>query len=396
MRVPLENLWLIALFVIAVGTVLLVCVIKLKLAVAVVLAAVKVVIPMYYFLYPIANRWVLFDDLKYFLRTEQLFYDGVNPVSALLFSSERELLYLVAGGNHILYYWWNLLAMYLFGPFYSSAVFLNVAITFASAALLYKLARISGCHQRYATWLALFFLFHWDTLVWSSFVNLKDTLVVFLTLAAIYSSCQIAFHRKKSYGAYLLVVVLLFGWIRLYVPVLLFTAFCAWLFVAGRLKLKFLWGALGVMVVLLLFPRNVYELFMAYTNVGTLVGPFAGMVKMMLTPQPWSVSHAYSYLRIPALLHWLFFLPAIVGGVSLIRRNLIFRFAAIYAVLILVVFSLMEELQGPRQRVQISWVFIWAQFEFLWLVVENLVVRRSARRRVGSARAESAGETVVA
>jgi hypothetical protein len=96
---------------------------------------------------------------------------------------------------------------------------------------------------------------------------------------------------------------------------------------------------------------------------------------MALTPQPWNVSPEYSFLIIPSILHWCFFLPCLFAAALLCRRNEVFRFAAILALVFIIFFGLIPELSSPRDRVLISWVFVWLQFHVIWLIASGVSER---------------------
>jgi hypothetical protein len=42
------------------------------------------------------------------------------------------------------------------------------------------------------------------------------------------------------------------------------------------------------------------------------------------------------------------------------------RLILLYAIAMIAVYSLADEIQGVRQRAQVSFVFTWAQMHFLW------------------------------
>src|SRR5581483_1368055 len=101
-------------------------------------------------------------------------------------SSDLLLVINLSEGYHVLYTWWNLLAQHLFGQHYYSSVFLNVLSTFVSGFVFVRILRLLNFPTAYQRGALIFFLLHWDVLVWSSFVNLKDILVMTLTVGASY------------------------------------------------------------------------------------------------------------------------------------------------------------------------------------------------------------------
>ncbi len=363
MLVPFKFLWLPAISVAAFGFWILARVIKVRPGLAVLLAFLRVAIPFLYFAYFFRSGWNLLDDLDYINQAQLLMSKGNNPFLIFFTPDGREKLLYVAGGHHILYYWWNLLAVYLFGSFYSSPIFLNVGTTFVSAALLHKMARLSGRSDSYSKWLALFFLVHWDVVSWSSFVNLKDALLLMMTLATAYLVAHLK--EKKSFvtGIGLVVFLSAFYWIRFYFAELLVASAATWIAFSVKGAKKILWLGPALAGCILAFPREGYTLFRQYATEDYVYGP----IRMALTPQPWRISPEYSFLLIPSILHWFFFLPCLAAAVSLWRKNQVFRLASIIAIICIIFRGLVPDLLGPRQRFPVAWVFAWLQFHAIWL-----------------------------
>jgi hypothetical protein len=368
MLVPFENLWLPAFFVAVLGTWLLWRGLKLNFLIALALSAAKAAIPFLYFAYFFDGSWNLLDDVTYFRLADSMLAEGRNPFLIFFTVGGLDQLY-AAGGNHFLYYWWNLLAIYVFGPFYSSPVFLNVATTFLSAFLLARIVRISGCAENYSKWLAIFFLFHWDILTWSSFVNLKDTIVLMLTLLATYSGIRLVQQRNPRWAIPLVATCLVFLSIRYYIPVLMLFSFGVWIAFAVKGLVKIPLILLAAVGTYLIFPQGSFQTFQDLREGGWISGP----VRMALTPQPWRVGLAYSHLEPGAFLHWALFIPAIITAARLSLKNRVFRFAAFYYAVLIVFYGLLPEFATPRERVQISWVLAWAQFHLIWYFLSETV-----------------------
>jgi len=366
-------IWLPALYVALFGTLVLVRVIKTGRVLGLLLASLKVLMPLVYFARFYQNRWNLLDDLTYFEQGRLLLLRGNSPFLILFTPDGRERLFAIAGGHHVLYYWWNLLAVYLFRPFYSSPVLLNVATTFVSAALLFKFARLSDLSESYARWLAIFLLFQWDVLAWSSFVNLKDVLLLLMILGAAFMGAKLQRERGLLAGIGLAAILLLFYWIRFYDTVLFLGSYGAWLALAVKGPKKLLWLSLAAAAALVAIPAGGYELFRTHATHEWIYGPF----KMAMTPRPWNIAREYSFLLVPSILHWCFILPGLIAGALLWRRNEVFRLAAILGLVFLTFYGLVPELLGPRQRLQVAWVFAWLQFHTIWLIARGVVERLS-------------------
>lgn len=373
MVVPPDALWLPALFVLVVGTIVSVRLIRYTVPTAMALALVKASLPFVYFAFYSNRAWHLLDDMTYYEVGRLLLTKGNNPFLVLFTADGRERIFSLAGGNHILYYWWNLLAVYLFGPYYSSPVFLNVAVTFVSAVFIDGIARTAGYSESYAKHLAGFFLLHWDLLAWSSLVNLKDTLVILLTVAAIYFGMQLVQRRQLRYFALLTIPLYAMLWIRFYVPILLLVALLFWtgLTLRGpKRSLLMLFSAAGAFVIL--YMSAAAPFIGQYLRADWIYG----ILRFIFTPLPWSISPEYSFLTVPSILHEVMVVPAIVVGVRLARNNAGFRFAALYFLVVILFYGHVPPRQGPRERMQICWVLAWGEFESLWRLANGVLPGR--------------------
>jgi len=84
-----------------------------------------------------------------------------------------------------------------------------------------------------------------------------------------------------------------------------------------------------------------------------------GVVRILLTPQPWSLESNYEYLLIPSTLHALALVPALAGISSLWRRLPGARLVVAYYALVVLVFASFPWQQGPRHRYQAVFVLVW-------------------------------------
>jgi hypothetical protein len=350
--------------------------------VALLLAAIRSGSALIYFAWLYNPRWTFLDDISYWHQGRTMLASGYGPVEAL-FSADGLTRYFVLGQSvHFLYIWWCHLAQTLFGPHYYAPVFLNIAVTFVGGAALYRLARRGGMSDGYARGLLVFFLLHPDLLIWSSLINLKDLLVLALTVAAILAYTGIVDRgatRRRRVASWvgLILVMLILPWIRFYLPVLLLLSFAAWaLLRAGG------WQKLGIAALALLGVAYVVTRYTIPAGMITLspVALVGGSIRFLLTPQPWSIEAAYSFLTVPAIMHWLLAVPATFGAVMLWRSSP----AGVLAILFLLVntafYAAVPELQGPRQRIQVSFVILWAQFHAVYVTISYLLERRSRWR----------------
>jgi hypothetical protein len=304
--------------------------------------------------------------------------EGHNPTTIFFHSDGVLRLMELSEGYHILYGWWNLLSQYLFGMHYYAPVLLNITLTFVSGSTLFRIAQEAGFNRRYTQGLLVFFLLHWDVIAWSSFVNLKDILLMCLIILAIYFIIKL--NQQITLLRLLCLNGLLFAllWIRFYVAGVLIVSSMVWwalqLIHMSKLGARYLAPA----VILVSLPLAIFFWLgkdMVSARIGdafqyvVLTNVPQGMVHFWLTPQPWSLSPEYSFLLLASIFHWLLLTPAFVGGVLLWRRSSIILLIAIVLVLYMALYMASPEIEGPRHRVAVAFVLIWMQFDFLWALI---------------------------
>src|SRR5438046_1080340 len=72
-----------------------------------------------------------------------------DPLTCFFSPEGRLALFNVSGRVHIIYPWWNLVAIWLFGEHYYSPVFLNVGLTFLAGYFLHRTLGLVGFEKRY-------------------------------------------------------------------------------------------------------------------------------------------------------------------------------------------------------------------------------------------------------
>jgi hypothetical protein len=369
------TIWLLGLWV---------CSRDLPFLVALVVTSIKVAIPVAYFAWFFDGTWILQDDLVYLSRGSEMLQQGYTPLTALI-DAQGGYLWLISSK---LYEWWNLLGQWFFGRHYYAPVFLNVLLTFVGGHFLFKLARSCGFSEGYAKGLLLFFLFHWEVLAWSSFINLKDVLTMTLTIMGFYFilklSKQMTFRSLVALG---LIILALLG-IRWYIPAFMLITGLIWgvLCLRGRRRQLLLLGLsigslaiVGLLTVLIGLVPFLYFLSGA-AQVVHASAIIYGPIHLLLTPQPWWISPEYSFLLLPSVLHWLLLLPALFGGWMLWRRSREAALLLIYLVIVLLLYGIIPELQGPRHRFQVAFIIAWVQFHFFWVMVREAVSQAALGR----------------
>ncbi len=341
----------------------------LGLFTALAVAVLRVSVPLIYFSWYFDGRWTILDDVTYFANGQQMLDEGFNPLTALLTFDGFEQLRSLSGGNHILYAWWNVLAQYLFGEHYFAPVLLNVLVTFVTSHVLRRSVELLGFPRGYGRGMQLFYLLHWEVVAWSSFMNLKDPIVQLLTVASLYF--VVRFFQRRDWFAVLgfVGVAQLFGLIRFYLPLLVVLTALLWMTWQWKNSVKYLLIPLAGPLAWWAWP--VLQEHAPYMDPESAL---YGTARMVLTPIPGRIDDFYSFLLIPSILHLTFLLPAAIGFIGLWRSSSLARLYLMYLAILIELYAITEELQGPRHRFQVAFVFVWVQFHFLWML-------RADRRR---------------
>lgn len=338
------------------GTIMATCVTALRI--------VPVVI---FFSFYFDGQWGILDDVTYYHQGRQLIEMGIHPFSVLFDEGARDKVHELAGGPHILYLLWNALAQRLFGDYYWSAVFLNIFATFLAARCLIGTAGLADKGREYQRNLGIFSLLHWDIVSWSSILNVKDILVLLLTVAALFSFLKL-YSRVSLANLFLFLGCLLpIFWLRYYLLPLLLISAAIWVLLLERSWWRFLLTGIIAAIFVTVVP-HAFEVSWEYIYGGEIA---LGVVRYLLTPQPWSVAQDYSFLLPSSILHWLFFPAFVLGGVFLWRSSTRARLAIVYVLILTFFYSFVPELSGPRHRVQIVPFITWMQFEFFVVLIRR-------------------------
>jgi hypothetical protein len=331
--------------------------------------AIKVGIPLLYFAYFYDGTWQMIDDILYHDFAVRLLGAGYGPVTIFTNDVARASLFDASSGWVLGYWWWNVFAEWVFGLHYFSAVFMNIIAAAGTGFYVHRLAIVSGFGPRYARAVAVFAVLHWDLLLWSGFLNSKDAFVLLFTAAALLYLMELTragpLHRTAAFLKLMIVLALLFS-VRFYSGALLLIGYGIWLLLRRQNPSTFIF--LGSAAAAMMWFLRVYSKTMSWFDFSVFHFVF-GIVHFVLTPQPWSTESNYSFIVPAAFLHWIFFLPALIGLVVLWRSMPDFRLVLIYLILVIAFYALVPELQGPRQRLTVSFIWAWMEFHFFYLIL---------------------------
>lgn len=325
------------------------------------LVLLRVALVVGYFAWHYDGLWTTYDDVTYYAQGGDLLSLEYSPLGILLEPGGVDQLMGVAESRHFLYTWLNLLAQYLFGPHYYAMVLINVWLTFFGGWCFARFLTAAGFSQRYTRYALVFALVQWDVVVWSSFLNVKDPLVQALTMAALAALAELVGRRNLWAALPLAALYFLFTWVRFYIPLVLLAVTSAWLMWQWDDRRKWMLAPLLVAVGYLLAPWNTD----LWERIDTEFVAF-GAARFLLTPEPWKVQEAYGFLFWPSLAHWAMIAPTLAGAWLLWRESPTARLALLYMAALVALYAVAEELQGPRHRAQLAFLFAWAQFHVVW------------------------------
>jgi hypothetical protein len=328
-------------------------------------ALIKSGVFMLYFGLLFDGTFTFLDDWGYLDLGYHLYSDGIG-ISNLM--ENLDFIKMLSGGEHYGYSLYNSYAFHLFGFGYYAPVALNILVTILIAWFGANLADIEfGFNGVWKKWFFAFLLFHPDIFAWSNVMNGKDTLVLLLHVLLL-RSVSMYFRGQLIAGLGLAVFVC---WIllnlRFYVPVLFGSAFGLSLFLTQKKYRKPLPRFVGFIVLVAAGLLGDFDLQENLTDIReNYVNPLYGFIHFILTPIPFGTSIEYSFLDMPALIHWLLIPFTILGLITILKQPSNYtRFFLLYLLIFVSLYSTYGELQGPRHRVQID--FAWAVLQFMGL-----------------------------
>lgn len=335
-----------------------------------VIASIKALIPTFYFAFFYNGDWTFLDDVVYYEKGQTLLDLGYNPLTIIIDPEGLVKIFSISEGQHILYVWWNIFAQYFFGSHYYSPVFLNVLITFVTAYFISKIAELCGFSKNYQKSLYVFMLFQWEILAWSSLVNLKDTLVMCLSVIAFYGILKLFEQTsKKIFNLNNLILpslsLYLLFFIRFYTVPLIFLSIIIFLMLKQQARN---FPLLVLFTVLLIAILNMLIGYINNYNLFSIINILTGTVRMILTPLPWQIEESYTFLVIPSILNLLFLIPVTLVASIFWKTSKPLSLLLIYLIVALFFYGSVEELQGVRQRFQLDFIIGWLQFHVLWII----------------------------
>ncbi|MEZ3115668.1 hypothetical protein RYH80_07030 [Halobaculum sp. MBLA0147] len=318
-----------------------------------------------YFSLPKKNNFGLGDGISYYQDSLALVGDAYGRSELMYPPSGVDILVSELDTQHVLYYWWNIVSVDILGTSYHAPILANIFLSVVGGVAFYHFLIESGHGSSYSRYGTVFFLLHWDVLAWTSFTNTKGTMVMLLSLTILLYLIKIKRIGKNKASIYYAVMiaasVATLYWLRFYVPVLITAAAVLWALFDSRQALL----TSGLLIAPAMYVFNQWSHALDRFVFESIL---FGLIRFTLTPQPWSIAPNYWFLQLPAVLHWLFLIPALYGAGRLFIRRKTARILLSYLLVVVVFYSLLPDLWGVRHRYQTVFVWAWIQFHFLWTV----------------------------
>ena len=261
----------------------------------------------------------------------------------------------------------------LWGNGYYVPVFFNVVFTALATLYLFKLLNLSGFRVKISRIMALYFCIHLSVIAWSSFMNVRDSLVLLLTVLMFYFIRALSAEFKLRFIFAIFFVVILFIFVRSYIPFLILAIEGSFILFSFRYSRKlrililvfgcFLWYFYGSRIVLSGLPHVRFDLSVP-----------SNLLKMLVTPAPWQVSSKYGFLILDALQHWVLFPFMLLGALYGFMKHPNLRSLFIYAALLILLYAVVPGQTGVRYRFQL--IFIIAPCQLYGLYIFFMSLRR--------------------
>ena len=345
------------------------CILRMNLSwqIAAVVSFIKVSICVAYFLFFADGQWFYGgDDHKYLERGFDLYRTGANPIM-VFFEPVAEWHLFGGRSNTAFMSYFNYLAMYFFGPRYHAPVMSLVVVGSATAVLLAKAADQFGSVE-YQKGLTVFVALHWHTIVWTSFLNLKDPVVALFAALGIFAISRIKRNPLLGISLFALTVAT-FKYVRFYFPIFLIPPLVLTNIITNSLRIRLVLLILGVALAGIVL-RN--EMMMALGLVN-LKGIMYGAAHFLLQPAPWKLTEPATYLLIPSILHWLMIPVACVGALSLIKEGPEGRMIIWIVVLGTLFYAAFPLIASTRHRAPFDFLIALIQFHGLWFIAAQIV-----------------------
>ena len=324
-----------------------------------------------YFYFIFENGGYTFsDDWDYLKESQEVLDKGYSFWSLI---SDPFAMQDIFKTRHYGYHLFTTFAFWLFGHNYFSAVSLNIIITFVTSYYVYKLSEIIIHSQQIALITAVFFLFQWDLLTWSTMLNFKDIIIQLLILVIIYNIIILNDHFSIISILSILISFLFLLHLRFYLVYLLSAGYLFYLFVLYFIKVSMSKKIFLVTIFLILVGIIIFYILPTYFSYAwgllraSLSNPIFGSFRFLTTPIAFNMDEHHTFLIPASFLHWLF-MPFALYGIKIcfeLNKDVMILIFSILAI-VLLFFGSYSTQQGPRHRLQmLPYIVIFQSMGFL-------------------------------
>jgi len=300
---------------------------------------------------------------SFYSQTRHILDSGYTPISLLVdgFGPIGSIM----GTRDPFYWWWNGLWITVIEDSLFTPVLANVFVMVLASIVATTLFARLDFPFKYQQLFLVFTIFHWEIVVWSSIMNIKDPLVALGTVSSIYlivAGIESRNNRSLMLILSLLALILLItSYIRWYIPFLLFGTLCVWLIIEVLIRWESRPSALSIIfsvIIIIVGGQYLVNNFVQQISISHFP---LGFFRYTVGPVPWGVATSYAFLTPAAILHWLLFPAGIVGALLLIN-NQYARLILIYVILMSISYAFSPDASGPRFRLQITLLYSVFQF----------------------------------
>tara|TARA_A100001015_G_scaffold321435_1_gene452166 strand:+ start:427 stop:1650 length:1224 start_codon:yes stop_codon:yes gene_type:complete len=312
------------------------------------------------------------DDWGYVLRSVDLYLKNVNPL-AIWFTPEGQHLH--AYPNSALLKWYNSSLFYVFGPSYYVGLMFFPALSMITGAFVVRLLRSSGLTELSSQIGVIFYLLHWDTITWTSFLNLKEPIVTCLLFFALFGASLIP---RNIFSSMAIIGTSFFAFqkIRFYFPFLLTAGICLSILshYCNRVSVKHLIvatvGGIGVIGIALATKLINWSQILYAAQLAEPESLAYGFAKTLLSPLPWNLTAPAEYLLICSTLHLILLPLTLTGAWLLFRTSFTGKLIVSVWFVSLAAYAVQPMVLSPRHLAPVRALEILMQFQALLVVFE--------------------------
>ena len=324
---------------------------------------IRFLVPFLYFRYFHFPHWMEWDDGRYFSIQSYFASHGIGLHSSLL---NWLPLFGLKGGT--LFNPIGVVLMDIFGIGYSTNIFFFVFLSFSCVPFIGRMCAALGMSYSEARLFSIFFLLHPDSVAYSSFMDLRDPLIMAFTTMACCSYIAWKFNRKWIDFIAAALFLVFVGQLRVYTPPILLISFILALSMGYRIGGKnYRKNILRISVIsflsLVVFSYE-WSIHQAIIREEVQRYPNAKIMMIyMISPLTWNIPNEPSFYWVTSIFHLSMLPLLVIGAVVVWKRYRDARVLPVIFVLFTVMYGLIaHQFSDPRNRYQLLLAYSFFQF----------------------------------